>query len=238
MAPLLSAAASIVRIWIMSFVLAASAQTASARLTTRTRRQALRRDRRRHFAMSTRSPSLHSEFSSCARSLRRAAHVLAVAVVLHEALDGDRDRLLHLGADDRAGQRALGARRRWSSRLAARSSLATPVGVAARTCSPSTVFTRAMLRRTLPNWSGFAAWPDACAMRRLNCSRRSFRSSSCSSRLALGPQFFGLHQRTCRLTNIVSTDSFDAARRNASRAMSSVTPSISKSTLPGCTRAT
>src|SRR5512137_3135587 len=38
-----------------------------------------------------------------------------------------------------------------------------------------------MLFLTLPNWSGLAGWPAAEAMRRLNCSRRSFRSSSCSS---------------------------------------------------------
>src|SRR5882762_4168976 len=35
-----------------------------------------------------------------------------------------------------------------------------------------------MLFRTLANWSGFAGWPVARAMRKLNCSRRSLRRSS------------------------------------------------------------
>src|SRR5271170_5028611 len=35
-----------------------------------------------------------------------------------------------------------------------------------------------MFLRTFANWSGFAAWPVARAMRRLNCSRRSLSSSS------------------------------------------------------------
>src|SRR5262249_62301462 len=54
----------------------------------------------------------------------------------------------------------------------------------------------------------------------------------------LAPQFFGAHPRTCRFTNVVDTDNLEPARRNASRAVVSSTPSISKSTLPGRTRAT
>src|SRR5690606_7444494 len=43
------------------------------------------------------------------------------------------------------------------------------------------------------------------------------------------------HQRTCRFTKVVVTDSLAPARRNASRACASGTPSISNRTLPGCT---
>src|SRR5262245_45303813 len=46
------------------------------------------------------------------------------------------------------------------------------------------------------------------------------------------------HQRTCRRTNAVATESLAAASLNASRAVSSGTPSISNSTLPGVTLAT
>src|SRR5690606_16547424 len=46
------------------------------------------------------------------------------------------------------------------------------------------------------------------------------------------------HQRTCRFTKDVVTESFAPARRNASRAVASGTPSISNRTLPGCTFAT
>src|SRR5262249_1930417 len=54
----------------------------------------------------------------------------------------------------------------------------------------------------------------------------------------LRPQLFPFHQPTCLFTNEVETESFEPARRNASRASTSLTPSISKSTLPGFTRAT
>src|SRR5450755_2243522 len=47
-----------------------------------------------------------------------------------------------------------------------------------------------------------------------------------------------LHVRTWRLTNAVDTESFADASRNASRAISSLMPSISNSTLPGRTLAT
>src|SRR6185436_11585855 len=51
-------------------------------------------------------------------------------------------------------------------------------------------------------------------------------------------QIFGAHQRTCRFTNMVDTESLALARRNASRAVASSTPSISNNTLPGSTLAT
>src|ERR1700720_3268942 len=54
----------------------------------------------------------------------------------------------------------------------------------------------------------------------------------------LRTQILGLHVRTWRLTNAVDTDSFADARRNASRAISSLMPSISNNTLPGSTFAT
>src|SRR5690606_2455812 len=54
----------------------------------------------------------------------------------------------------------------------------------------------------------------------------------------LDPLEFLGHQRTCLLTKDVVTESFAPARRNASRAVASGTPSISKRTLPGCTLAT
>ena len=40
-------------------------------------------------------------------------------------------------------------------------------------------------------------------------------------------QIFGIHHITCRETNVVENGSLRAARRNASRAISSLTPSIS-----------
>src|SRR5262245_49234278 len=57
-------------------------------------------------------------------------------------------------------------------------------------------------------------------------------------RARLGPKFVRFHQRTCRFTKVVATDSLAPARRNASRACTSGTPSISNRTLPGCTLAT
>ena len=43
----------------------------------------------------------------------------------------------------------------------------------------------------------------------------------------LRTQLLEFHQRTVRVTKVVVTDSLAAARRNASRATSSLTPSIS-----------
>src|SRR5688572_16806647 len=55
----------------------------------------------------------------------------------------------------------------------------------------------------------------------------------------LGSQFTCLHDHsTVLVTNAVLTDNLAAARRNASRAISSVTPSISYNTVPGLIRAT
>src|SRR5690606_656967 len=51
-------------------------------------------------------------------------------------------------------------------------------------------------------------------------------------------EFLEFHHSTVRATNWVCTDSLAAARRNASRASTSATPSISYSMRPGCTGAT
>src|SRR3546814_19816046 len=51
-------------------------------------------------------------------------------------------------------------------------------------------------------------------------------------------QILDVHQRTVRVTKAVWTESLAAARRNASRATSSDTPSISYNTRPGWTGAT
>src|SRR5579883_522108 len=112
--------------------------------------------------------------------LGRAPHVLAVPGVLDQPLDLDGDRLLHLVAHHaaREGTRTLGlgGRRRGVALIVAHF-FSPPVLRASR----RTVFTRAMLRRTLPNWSGFGAWPVARCSLRANCSLRSLKSSSLSS---------------------------------------------------------
>src|SRR5829696_7275015 len=51
----------------------------------------------------------------------------------------------------------------------------------------------------------------------------------------LGLEIFQFHHSTVRLTKAVWTESFAAARRKASRAVASGTPSISYNMRPGCT---
>src|SRR6185295_13134855 len=63
--------------------------------------------------------------------------------------------------------------------------------------SRAIVFNRAMVFRTLPNWSGFGAWPVARCRRRENCSLRSFMSSSVSSSKLLARSFAS---SSCRST--------------------------------------
>src|SRR5215469_2216067 len=112
--------------------------------------------------------------------LGRAPHVLAVGGVPDQPLDLDGDRLLHLVAHhpSREGARALGFRggRRGVALVVAH--FFSPPAVR---CWRRAVFTRAMLRRATPNWSGLGAWPVARCMRRENCSLRSFTNSSASS---------------------------------------------------------
>src|SRR6185437_5167811 len=114
--------------------------------------------------------------------LRRAPHVFAVHGVLDQPGDLHGDRLLHLVAHHASGEgaRALGFDSGFGRRRG--------VGLVAHFFSPPvlaawrrTVFTRAMLRRTLPNWSGLGVWPVARCSRRANCSLRSLKSSSLSS---------------------------------------------------------
>src|SRR5690242_9912445 len=111
--------------------------------------------------------------------LGSAPHVLAVPRVPDQPLDLDSDRLLHLVAHHAPGQgaRGLGLGRRRGVGLIVAHFFSPP----ALRCSRRTVFTRAMLRRTLPNWSGFGAWPVARCSLRANCSLRSLKSSSLSS---------------------------------------------------------
>ena len=91
-----------------------------------------------------------------------AGHYGKAKVEPGEALDGYGDGLLHLRADDAAGQRVLGADG-FCDRLGGLVGGGllvhhlVPLVSAARASSACTVFTRAMLRRALPNWSGFAA---------------------------------------------------------------------------------
>src|SRR5262245_43906389 len=135
--------------------------------------------------------------------LRRAAHVLAVGRVLDQPLDRHGDGLVHLVADDGAGQRLAGLvgggdghgrlrlggpfrrslplRRLLPDRLLLACLLHALLPVCARSISFRIVFTRAILPMAFACWSGRAGWPEAAAMRRLNCSRRSSFSSSRSS---------------------------------------------------------
>ena len=73
--------------------------------SARSTRHALVLDSLRHASISTRSPALHSLFSSCAWYLFELADDLAVERMLDAALDQHGDRLVHLVADDAAGQR-------------------------------------------------------------------------------------------------------------------------------------
>src|SRR6185437_2888084 len=128
--------------------------------------------------------------------LGRTPHVLAVRGVLDQPRDLHGDRLLHLVAHHTPGQRAqalgLGGRRRGVGLTFSAHFLSPPV----LRCSRRTVFTRAMLRRATPNWSGFGVWPVARCMRRENCSLRSFTNSSASS---AGEDFASL-SRYCLIT--------------------------------------
>src|SRR5690242_10187664 len=112
--------------------------------------------------------------------LGRAPHVLAVRRMPDQPLDLHGDRLLHLvthhAPREGAGALDWGRRRRGVGLVVAH--FFSPLVLR---CSRRTVFTRAMLRRTLPNWSGFGVWPVARCSRRANCSLRSLKSSSLSS---------------------------------------------------------
>src|SRR5688572_8782512 len=123
--------------------------------------------------------------------LGRAPHVLAVGRVLDQPLDRDGDGLVHLVADDRAGQRL---RRPLSSANRVDHHLLPAAG--APSISRRTVLTRAILPLAFACWSGRAGWPAAAAMRRLNCSRRSSSSSARSSGFVLPRRDFMLRARS------------------------------------------
>src|SRR6185503_10884543 len=130
--------------------------------------------------------------------LRRTAHVLPVGRMLDQPLDRHGDGLVHLVADDGAGQRLGGlvcrsgghGRLRLGGllrhglllhRLLLGCLLHALLPAFARSISFRIVFTRAILPMAFACWSGRAGCPEAAAMRRLNCSRRSSSSSSRSS---------------------------------------------------------
>src|SRR5687767_11209732 len=144
------------------------------------------------------------------QQLGRAAHVLAVGRVLDQPLDRDRDGLVHLVADDGAGQR-LRRLRRWLLFSFGHYAL---LPACARSISRRTVFTRAILPMALACWSGRAGWPEAAAMRRLNCSRRSSCSSTRSSGLVLPRRDFMLRARSFTFFLLISAP---AASRKPSR---------------------
>src|ERR1019366_10407772 len=121
----------------------------------------------------------------------RARNYLAIERVLDAALDQHRHRLVHLVADDAAGQRTLVAARfshDW------------------RAFSLSKVRTRAMSRRTFLIWLLLASCWVATCMRRPNCAfSRSF-NSCCNSAgfLVLKSLAFTAQPPTMRCTNVVS----------------------------------
>src|SRR5512141_2015594 len=101
-APLLSAACSMVRIWIMSLLLLPGSDRFGA-LDDAHQAPGLA------YGQAAALRDVDDAALVVRHQLGRAAHVLAVAAVLHEALDGDRDGLLHLVADDGAGHGAFRA---------------------------------------------------------------------------------------------------------------------------------
>ena len=111
---------------------------------------------------------------------------------------------------------------------------------AAAASPPARSSARAMLRRTLAELIGLRrlargarhAQVELLAPQLQQLSRRRSAGGLPRSSLASHPAHLAFHERWWKPT------ASRAARRNASRAMSSVTPSISNNTLPGCTRAT
>src|SRR5210317_758490 len=103
--------------------------------------------------------------------LRRPADIFAVDGMLDEAFDRDGDGLVHLVAHNASDNRPLHLFRVFTH-------FSSP---AERVSSFSTVFTRAMSLRTRRcSWLCISS-PVACCIRRLNCSRRNWTSSSLSS---------------------------------------------------------
>src|SRR5512137_476012 len=108
LAPLLSAAASIVRIWIMLVVLLLPGSDRAGPLDDAHHLPRLAGGEAAALGDLDQVAFLALGGLVVGEELRRAADVLAVALVLDEPLHRHRDRLLHLVADDGAGQRTLG----------------------------------------------------------------------------------------------------------------------------------
>src|SRR5215510_1293354 len=106
-APLLSAALSMVRIWIMA---GSSARARALENLEQPPRLAPRQRAARRDADEVALAAL--ALLVVRQQLGRAADVLAVLRMLHEPLDLDRDRFLHLVAGDAARERSLTRRRR------------------------------------------------------------------------------------------------------------------------------
>src|SRR5690606_10102202 len=144
----------------------------------------------------------------------RATDVLAVQRVLDLALDKDGDRLVHLVADHAALDRALLFISIVHGRL---------------------LLLLAKQRVDASNFAAHAAGlvgPGQLAGCLLHAEREALllqiKQVGLQLSRGLAAQFLGRsHQRTVRVTNWVVTESFAAARRNASRAIASSTPSIS-----------
>src|SRR5580704_3786398 len=181
-APLLSAAFSIVRNWIMILsCLRARLALLGLLLDDLEQRPGLVPRHRATRGDDDEIAVLGRALVIVSEQLRRAADELAVRRMLHQTLDFHRNGLVHLGADDPPGERARALRFHLRFHLSAfRAHVYLPPALAV-CCLRSMVFTRAMLRRAMPNWSGLGCCPVARCMRSENCSLRSFSSSSASS---------------------------------------------------------
>ena len=224
-------------------------QTVMPFSTRRVTRQALVFEIGRLSAISTRSPVLYSLFSSCAWYLLLLGDDLAVERVLDAALDQHGDRLVDLVADDPADQRARVLRARLGrggggrslgvvtsafvrgsgllGRRARAAGGALLLGldrlragdVAARVLQLRVV--GELLRRLLHAQAELRLQQLARLPSRGR--RRPWRGGQTSSLLI--PSAF--RRRPGAATNVVLSGSLAAARRNASRASASSTPSIS-----------
>ena len=172
-APLLSAALSMVRIWIMVVAPWLSSSDLAGPLETRTSARTCGATAAAR-AIETMSPSRHSPFSSCASSfVVRRMYLPYAACLIERSISTAIVFCILLLTTLPVSVRSRRRLRRCV--LAARSSLATLFGACAA-CSPITVFTRAMFGdlAELVRLHGLA---DRRRMRRLNCSRRSLSSS-------------------------------------------------------------
>src|SRR5688500_13710619 len=164
-APLLSAAASVVCIWIMSPSPPALPRSCFSAREDLHDAPVLGLRQRTAFRDSDDVAFLALAGLVVRMDLGRAAHDLAVQRVLHLALEQHRHGLLHLVADDATFDGALRF-------------LVIAHGHCPLSFAPSRCLTCAISRRTRPNWWVCDSWPEPFCMRRLNCSRRS--SSRCS----------------------------------------------------------